>query len=414
MTGNLPCCMAIQALLSLLEYGKTRCNDYTCWQHKALTQKARIVKSDSTRPLVSIRNLSKRFEDGHTAVDDLSVDIYPQEFFALLGGSGSGKSTLLRLLAGFETPTKGRILLDGVDMAQTPPYKRPVNMMFQNYALFPHMTIWQNVAFGLKQDKLSNAAIQKRSAEVLKLVEMERFAQRKPHQLSGGQRQRVALARCLAKKPKLILLDEPLSALDKNLREQMQFELVDIQEQTGSTFIMVTHDQEEAMTMSSRIAIMNEGWLEQLGTPTEVYEFPQSRFVTRFIGSSTLFEGTIESLAEDHSLIRASHIDTMFHVNRKVDGIEGQQIWVGLRPEKIMISKTPPDNFIPDQPVNCVVGKVNDIAYLGGLSTYHVRLPGGGTVKATDFNVERKADNPTWEDTVYLSWEQQNVMVLYS
>ncbi len=373
-----------------------------------------ILKNSYNKPLVSIRNLVKQFDDGHTAVDELSLDIYPKEFFSLLGGSGSGKSTLLRMLAGFEAPTQGKIFLDGVDMTNVPAYKRPVNMMFQSYALFPHMTVWQNIAFGLKQDKMKKADIQARTEEVLKLVEMSRFAKRKPHQLSGGQRQRIALARCLAKKPKLILLDEPLSALDKNLREQMQFELVDIQEKTGGTFIMVTHDQEEAMTMSTRIAIMNDGCLEQVGTANEIYEFPQSQFVTKFIGTSTIFEGYIESTSMGKSIIKSNQAKTEFQVNRNLDAVKGQQVWVALRPEKIMISKQPPENYDEETAVNCLKGKVGDIAYLGGLSTYHVRLPYGLIAKATDFNVERKSDHPTWEDTVYLTWEDHNAMVLYS
>jgi putrescine transport system ATP-binding protein len=373
-----------------------------------------ILQNSHNKPLVSIRNLVKQFEDGYTAVDEISLDIYPKEFFSLLGGSGSGKSTLLRMLAGFEAPTHGKIFLDGIDMTKVPAYKRPVNMMFQSYALFPHMTVWQNIAFGLKQDKMKKIDIQNRTEEVLKLVEMSRFAKRKPHQLSGGQRQRIALARCLAKKPKLILLDEPLSALDKNLREQMQFELVDIQEKTGGTFIMVTHDQEEAMTMSTRIAIMNEGCLEQVGTANEIYEFPQSQFVTKFIGSSTIFEGYIESTSTGKSVIKSNQAKTKFQVNRNLDAIKGQQVWVALRPEKINISKQPPEDYDEDKSINCLKGKVEDIAYLGGLSTYHVRLPYGLIAKATDFNVERKSDHPTWEDTVYLTWEDHNAMVLYS
>ena len=364
-------------------------------------------------PLISIRNLIKRFDDGHTAVDGISVDIYPKEFFALLGSSGSGKSTLLRLLADFETPNDGQILIDGIDMTHIPPYERPINMMFQSYALFPHMTIEHNIMFGLKQDKLSKSEITARTQAALKIIKMEHLAKRKPHQLSGGQRQRAALARCLAKRPKLILLDEPLSALDKNLREQMQFELVDIQEQTGSTFIMVTHDQEEAMTMASRIGIMSEGRLEQVSTPQEIYEFPMSRFVATFIGKSAIFEGEITRIGDDFSIIDSNETKCAFKVDRKIEGVEGQQIWMGLRPEKINISKTPPKDYNPQKPINTVIGKVQDIAYIGGLSTYHVATSSDKLIKAIDFNVERSADHPTWYDTVYLSWEQENIMVLY-
>ncbi|TNF69671.1 MAG: polyamine ABC transporter ATP-binding protein [Gammaproteobacteria bacterium] len=366
------------------------------------------------KPLVSIRNLVKRFDDGHLACDNISLDIYPKEFFSLLGSSGSGKSTLLRMLAGFESPTEGKILLDGIDMTKVPPYDRPVNMMFQSYALFPHMSVQQNIAFGLKQDKLSSAEIQKRTDEALNLVEMTRFAKRKSHQLSGGQRQRVALARCLAKRPKLILLDEPLSALDKNLRGQMQFELVDIQEQTDSTFIMVTHDQEEAMTMSTRLGIMSEGYLEQVAPPNEIYEFPHSRLVAQFIGSSAIFEGYIASSSRTKSFIHSDEARCSFEINRGLDGVASQQIWVGIRPEKIMISKNPPEHYSRNQPINCLTGKVENIAYMGGLSTYHVRTETGRIVKSMDFNVERNADNPTWEDQVYLTWEPENIMVLYS
>ncbi|QLE79827.1 ABC transporter ATP-binding protein [Francisella sp. Scap27] len=369
----------------------------------------------SKKPIVSIKNLSKQFEDGHVAVDTVNLDVYSKEFFSLLGGSGSGKSTLLRMLAGFEKPTDGKIIIDGVDMSNIPPYKRPVNMMFQSYALFPHMNIKQNIMFGLKQEKsLRKEDIEKATDSALKIIKMDHLEKRKPHQLSGGQRQRVALARCLAKRPKLILLDEPLSALDKNLRDQMQFELVDIQEQTGSTFIMVTHDQEEAMTMSTRIGIMSDGWLEQVSPPNEIYEFPKSRFVANFIGKSAIFEGKVEQISQSRSVIISNQANTSFVLERKIEAVEDQEIWVGIRPEKITISKEKPQDYNPQNPINCIKGKVEDIAYLGGLSTYHVRTANNIIVKATDFNVERNADNPTWEDEVYLSWESQNIMVLYS
>ncbi|AIT10142.1 transporter [Candidatus Francisella endociliophora] len=368
----------------------------------------------SKKPIVSIKNISKQFEDGLLAVDSVNLDVYPKEFFSLLGGSGSGKSTLLRMLAGFEKPTDGKIIIDGVDMSTTPPYKRPVNMMFQSYALFPHMTIKQNIMFGLKQEKsLNKEDIEKATDRALKIIKMDHLAKRKPHQLSGGQRQRVALARCLAKRPKLILLDEPLSALDKNLRDQMQFELVDIQEQTGSTFIMVTHDQEEAMTMSTRIGIMTDGWLEQVSTPSEIYEFPKSKFVANFIGKSTIFEGRVEEVSRTRSVITSEQANTTFVLQRNIEAIEDQEIWIGLRPEKIVISKEVPEDYNPQNPINCIKGKVEDIAYMGGLSTYHVRTA-NGIIKSTDFNIERNADHPSWGDEVYLTWESQNIMVLYS
>lgn len=367
-------------------------------------------------PIIRVENVSKVFDD-HIAVDQVSLEIYPGEFFSLLGGSGSGKTTLLRMLAGFETPSKGKIYIDGVEMREIPAYARPVNMMFQSYALFPHMTVESNIAFGLKQDKLPKQEIKKRVEEVLALVQMESLGKRKPHQLSGGQRQRVALARCLAKRPKVLLLDEPLSALDKKLRDKMQFELVDIQEKLGMTFVTVTHDQAEAMTMSTRLAIMNEGILEQVGTPTQIYEFPSSRFAANFIGSTNMFEGTLIENEKDHALIKVldSGCDNcMFLVDHGVESQVGQDIWVAVRPEKVEISKTPPDNYNAERPINCIKGVISQIAYLGGLSTYHINLMNGQTLRATDFNIERKANNPTWDDTVYLTWEPNNIMVLTS
>lgn len=367
-------------------------------------------------PIIRIDNVSKVFDD-HIAVDGVSLEIYPGEFFSLLGGSGSGKTTLLRMLAGFETPTKGKIYIDGVEVSEIPPYARPVNMMFQSYALFPHMTVENNIAFGLKQDKLPKEEIKRRVAEVLNLVQMESLAKRKPHQLSGGQRQRVALARCLAKRPKVLLLDEPLSALDKKLREKMQFELVDIQEKLGMTFVTVTHDQSEAMTMSTRLAIMNEGILEQVGTPSQIYEFPNNRFAANFIGSTNMFEGTLLENEKDHALIKildAGCDNCVVLVDHGVESQIGEDIWVAVRPEKVDISKTPPDHYNPERPVNCIKGVVSQIAYLGGLSTYHINLPNGQVLKATDFNIERKANNPTWDDTVYLTWDSNTIMVLTS
>ena len=364
-------------------------------------------------PIIRVENVTKVFED-NIVVDNVSLEIYPTEFFSLLGGSGSGKTTLLRMLAGFETPTNGKIYIDGVDMSHMPPYARPVNMMFQSYALFPHMSVENNIAFGLKQDRLPPQAISQRVAEVLELVQMSEYAKRKPHQLSGGQRQRVALARCLAKRPKVILLDEPLSALDKKLRDKMQFELVDIQEKLGMTFVVVTHDQAEAMTMSSRIAILNKGALEQVGTPTQIYEFPNNRFTADFIGTTNLFEGTLISNENEQAIIEPLGLNCQFYIDHKVEGEVGQDIWVAVRPEKVEISITAPASFSPEKPVNCMQGTVSQIAYLGGLSTYHIILPNQTVVKATDFNIERKNDNPTWEDTVYLTWESNNIMVLNS
>ena len=318
------------------------------------------------------------------------------------------------MLAGFETPTSGKILIDGKDMSDVPAYDRPVNMMFQSYALFPHMNVTQNIAFGLKQDKLPAAEIEKRVAEVLKLVELTKLAKRRVHQLSGGQRQRVALARCLAKRPKVLLLDEPLSALDKKLREQMQFQLVDIQEKLGISFVMVTHDQQEAMTMSDRIAIMNEGFLEQVGTPNEIYEFPNNTFTADFIGKTNLFECQITEVTQRKTVFRTPEIECDFMVNRVVEGIEDQPFWLAIRPEKMDISTEPPKNYTSSDAENCLRGTVEDIAYLGGLSTYHVRLTNHKRIQVLDFNVDRKADRPTWEDTVYLTWDKAAMMVLGS
>ena len=357
-------------------------------------------RNPDEKPYVRIEKVTKKFGD-FTAVDDVSLSIYRGEFFALLGGSGCGKTTLLRMLAGFERPTEGRIFIDGVDMTAVPPYERPVNMMFQSYALFPHMTVEQNVAFGLKQDRVSSGEIKTRVAEVLDLVQLGRFAKRKPHQLSGGQRQRVALARSLVKRPKLLLLDEPLGALDKKLREQTQFELVNIQEKVGITFVVVTHDQEEAMTMSSRIAVMNSGYISQLGTPAEIYEYPQSKFVADFIGSVNLFEGRVAEDHPEHVIIDSQDAGCRLHISHGLPVPIGTQVWVAVRPEKIAIAKQ-----LSDGDTNCTKGVVKEIAYLGNLSIYLIALPNGKTVRVTAPNVSRLTEMPiTWEDEVWLSWQ---------
>ena len=359
-------------------------------------------------PLITFDGVTKRFGD-FVAVDNLSLDIYPREFFALLGPSGCGKTTLLRMLAGFEQPTEGRILLDGQDVSTVPPYRRPVNMMFQSYALFPHMTVEANIAFGLKQDRIPKPEIAARVAEMLKLVRLEQFAKRKPHQLSGGQRQRVALARSLAKKPKLLLLDEPLAALDKKLREATQFELTDLQQELGLTFLIVTHDQEEAMTVADRIAVMDHGELVQVATPSEIYEQPNSRYVADFIGDVNLLEGRISELGDDTVTMNPDALDVRFRIDQTVDATVGDTAWLALRPEKIAISMDPPT----DTSENCVSGEVWDIAYLGDLSIYHVRLNSGITVKSAQTNTTRLIERPiTWEDNVYLSWTPDSGVVL--
>ncbi|GFM90005.1 polyamine-transporting ATPase [Pseudomonas cichorii] len=362
-----------------------------------------------TEVLVRIDRVTKKFDET-VAVDDVSLQINKGEIFALLGGSGSGKSTLLRMLAGFERPTEGRIFLDGVDITDMPPYERPINMMFQSYALFPHMTVADNIAFGLKQDKLPKEEIEARVAEMLKLVHMTQYAKRKPHQLSGGQRQRVALARSLAKKPKLLLLDEPMGALDKKLRSQMQLELVEIIERVGVTCVMVTHDQEEAMTMAARIAIMHLGWIAQIGSPIDIYETPTSRLVCEFIGSVNLFEGEVIEDMEGYALIRSPDLERQIYIGHGVTtSVEDKHITYALRPEKLLITT--------EQPTfehNWSRGKVHDIAYLGGHSVFHVELPGGKLVQSFVANAERQGTRPTWGDEVYVWWEDDSGVVLRS
>ncbi|NMP28077.1 putrescine ABC transporter ATP-binding subunit PotG [Rahnella sp. SAP-1] len=358
-------------------------------------------------PLLEIRNLSKSF-DGQLAVDDVNLTIYKGEIFALLGASGCGKSTLLRMLAGFEAPSRGQIVLDGQDLSHVPPYQRPINMMFQSYALFPHMTVEQNIAFGLKQDKLPSAEIKNRVAEMLTLVHMEEFARRKPHQLSGGQRQRVALARSLAKRPKLLLLDEPMGALDKKLRDRMQLEVVDILERVGATCVMVTHDQEEAMTMAGRIAIMNRGKFVQIGEPEEIYEHPNSRFSAEFIGSVNVFEGLLVAREEDALIIRSPGLMHPLKVDADASVVDGVPAFIALRPEKIMLCEE-----VPEDGCNFAVGEVVNIAYLGDLSIYHVKLHSGEMITAQLQNGFRfRKGMPTWGDEVRLCWQADSCVVL--
>ena len=359
--------------------------------------------------LVKIDRVTKKFDET-VAVDDVSLTINKGEIFALLGGSGSGKSTLLRMLAGFERPTSGRIILDGVDITDMPPYQRPINMMFQSYALFPHMTVAQNIAFGLQQDKLPKAEIDERVAEMLKLVHMTQYAKRKPHQLSGGQRQRVALARSLAKRPKLLLLDEPMGALDKKLRSQMQLELVEIIERVGVTCVMVTHDQEEAMTMATRIALMDQGWIRQVGTPDEIYEQPTSRFAAEFIGSVNLIEGAVEEDEANYVTIRSPQLPDPIYIGHGISGFEGQEVGFAVRPEKLGIGKDE-----PPQPHNKAKGVIEDIAYFGSHSVYHVRLPSGYKFMANFANVQRWAsEGLTWNDEVWVWWGDNDGVVLTS
>ena len=356
-----------------------------------------------------IDEVRKEF-DGFVAVDDVDLSIRRGEIFALLGASGCGKSTLLRCLAGFERPTRGAIVLDGQDLVPLPPYERPINMMFQSYALFPHMTVAQNVAFGLKQDRMAKADLARRVDEMLALVQMEKYAKRRPHQLSGGQQQRVALARSLARSPKLLLLDEPMGALDKKLRSQMQLELVNIVERLGVTCVMVTHDQEEAMTMAHRIAVMDAGRIRQVGTPDEIYEQPNCRFTASFIGSVNLIEGRIRDDEKDFVTIESPALEGVAYVGHGVTGFEGQEVTLALRPEKILVEKDE-----PEQPHNKVRGVIEDIAYFGSHSVFHVRLPGGTRLLANMINSQRWASEKfTWNDAVWLSWDENAGVVLTS
>lgn len=360
------------------------------------------------QPYVSIKHLTKTFDNGRVAVNDVSLSIYRGELFSLLGRSGCGKTTLLRMLAGFESPTSGKIFIDGVDMTYTPAYKRPVSMVFQSYALFPHMTVEQNVAFGLIQEGVKRSEIKERVHAYLELVQMSGYESRKPDQLSGGERQRVAIARSLVKQPKLVLLDEPLAALDKKLRESTQLELVNIQEKVGVTFIMVSHDQEEAMTMSTRIGLMNEGRILQVGIPTEIYEFPNSRYVADFIGSVNLFDGIIVEERADHVVVKSPVMDKFLYISHSAAVPVGAQISIAIRPEKVMLSMEE-----PTAEYNWTSGIVKDIAYLGDVSIYHIQLMTGMTVLATVPNLVRVAERPIqWDDKVFLSWNPENGIVL--
>ena len=363
---------------------------------------------------LSIQDVVKDFS-GYKAVNHVSLDIAKGEIFALLGSSGCGKTTLLRMLAGFETPTSGRIVLNGQDMAGLPPYERPINMMFQSYALFPHLTVWQNIAFGLQRDGLPKDQVASRVDAMLKLVQLGKFAQRKPHQLSGGQQQRVALARSLAKQPQMLLLDEPLGALDKKLREETQIELVNIIENVGVTCVMVTHDQEEAMTMASRLAVMSEGRFMQVGAPGDIYETPATRFVADFIGNVNLMEGKLSVDQVDHVIIDCA--DCQHYVGHGITGTEGMPVTVALRPEKIRIGRDllPPVDGEPAGGLNRVQGTVKDLSYFGSFTVYHLALASGMVLKISASNTERhRADELTWGDTAWASWSPEAHVVLTS
>jgi putrescine transport system ATP-binding protein len=370
---------------------------------------AGLTSGPDVAPLLRIEGVSKRF-GGFAAVDGVTLSIQRGEFFALLGGSGSGKSTLLRMLAGLIQPDAGRIVLDGQDMAGVPAHARPVNMMFQSYALFPHMNVAQNIAFGLRMDGAPKTLIRERVAEMLALVRMEGFGDRKPAMLSGGQRARIALARALAKHPKLLLLDEPLSALDKNLRESMQFELRAIQGRTGTTFVIVTHDQEEAMTMASRLAVMDRGRLMQVGTPGEVYEFPNSRFIAEFLGSANILEGVVAATGPEGARIRAADGPIDIVSGAPAPRPVGERVIVALRPERLAIARAP-ERAEPSD--NCLEGRVRDIGYLGDAFVYHVEIAGGRRLRISQPNRRRITEHPLGAgDAVHITWDRQASMVL--
>lgn len=365
------------------------------------------IEQQGDVPFIQIQKVTKRF-DGLPVVNDVSLDIYQGELFAILGGSGSGKTTLLRMMAGFETPTSGRIIIDGTDMTGLLPYQRPVNMMFQSYAVFPHMTVENNVAYGLKKEGLPKSEVAERTDEILELVQLSSFKSRKPHQLSGGQLQRVALARALIKRPKVLLLDEPLAALDKKLREQTQFELMNIQEELGVTFIVVTHDQEEAMTLATRIAVMDEGRVVQVGTPTEIYEFPDNKFVAEFVGTTNMFSGVIERIDNDVVLINTIECGAIPAEGSQ--GLsEGEDVWVAVRPEKISIRKERSSSSLS------IRGVVLDLAYYGNRSIYRVKTADKTIILVSTQNQSRLPERTIdWEDEVYLSWDPSSSIILRS
>jgi putrescine transport system ATP-binding protein len=361
-------------------------------------------------PQLVIENLGKNYGD-FAAVDNVSLKIFKGEIFALVGSSGCGKTTLLRMLAGFVTQSSGNMLIDGVEMSGVPPHLRPVNMMFQSYALFPHMTVEQNVGYGLRRMNLERAEKQQRVQQALEMVQLGAHGNRKPHQLSGGQRQRVALARALIRRPKVLLLDEPLSALDKKLRERTQFELMDLQYQVGTTFIVVTHDQDEAMALASRIAVMDRGRVVQVGTPSEIYEFPQSRFVADFVGTTNLFEGDVAECQPGKITVNCQETGCALWVDDVGRFSTGQRVWVALRPEKIRLTKQP----VSGERVNQLRGTVWELGYLGNRSTYRIKTASGKVVTVFAQNERRTSEwSIDWSDEVYVSWDASAALLLHS
>ena len=364
----------------------------------------------AAKPQILIDGVTKSY-GSHTAVDNISLSIFKGEMFALVGSSGCGKTTLLRMLAGFAHPTSGRILIDGADMGAVPPHERPVNMMFQSYALFPHMTVESNVGYGLRRLKLDAATRRQRVQEALDMVQLGALGKRKPHQLSGGQRQRVALARALIRRPKVLLLDEPLSALDKKLREQTQFELMDLQYKLGITFIVVTHDQDEAMALASRIAVMDKGQVVQVGTPAQIYEFPRSRFVADFVGTTNFFEGTVSACETGLVRVQCAEAGGELLVDDAGQVSVGQRVWVALRPEKVRLGKEPSSAVRTNQ----LRGTVWELGYLGNRSTYRVKTASGKLVTVFAQNERRTSEAAIdWSDEVFVSWGADAAVLLHS
>ncbi|MGH8290772.1 MAG: ABC transporter ATP-binding protein [Steroidobacteraceae bacterium] len=362
------------------------------------------------KPQIVIEGVTKSFGD-FTAVDNISLNIFQGEMFALVGASGCGKTTLLRMLAGFERQSSGRIVIDGVEMSDVPPHERPVNMMFQSYALFPHMTVESNVGYGIRRLPIARAEREQRIEQALEMVQLKQLAKRKPHQLSGGQRQRVALARALIRRPKVLLLDEPLSALDKKLREKTQFELMDLQYHLGITFIVVTHDQDEAMALATRIAVIDRGKVMQVGTPSQIYEFPHSRFVADFVGTTNLFEGIVAATEPGLVTIQCAETACDLRVDDVGGFSAGQRVWVALRPEKVRLSKQAPQG----ERLNLLRGVVWELGYLGNRSTYQIKLASGKLVTVVAQNERRTSEwSIDWSDEVYMSWQADAAVILQS